>query len=118
MKYYTTGVITTTVTAISLLTRLWLNQGFDLSNPWLFWGVQFLFIVYYIIRVTQTFINWKPVGKLTKSHLVCSMIVEFAIYALGFTHGKYGGLFIFLCGIMLAAITRYRAGLVETKSYA
>lgn len=118
MKQYTTGSIATTVGAMALVTRLWLSEGFNISNPQIFWGAQFLFILYYVIQVARTFINWEPVGNLTKVHLVRSIIAEIGIYALGFTQGKYGALFILILGIILAYVTRDRAGLIKKKSTA
>lgn len=116
MKLYSTGMIVLMTTAAALVANVQREQQFNHTNPYLFWGLQTIFIILFVLATLYTLLHWQQVGNLTKSRFFISMIIYVFIYAMAYIDFRYSFILIFICGVAEGFLVRKRAGFVITKN--
>lgn len=116
MKLYSTGMIALIASVAALIGNIHRGEGFNHTNPYLFWGTQAIFIILFVLAALYTMLHWEQVGKLTKSRFFISIIICGFIYAMAYIDSRYALLLIFVCGVAEAFLTRKRGGFVITKN--
>lgn len=103
-------------TVAALVANIQRGQGFNHTNPYLYWGAQAIFIILFVSATLYTMLHWEQVGELTKSRFFNSIIICGFIYAMTYIDSRYSFLLIFVCGVAEGFFTRKRAGFVITKN--
>ncbi|MBU5465843.1 hypothetical protein KQI49_03245 [Virgibacillus sp. MSJ-26] len=116
MKLYSTGMIALLASVAALVANLQRGEGFNHTNPYLFWGLQTIFIILFVLAILYTMLHWKQVGELTKNRFFTSIIICGFIYAIAYIDFRYSFLLIFVCGVAESYLTRKRAGFVKSKN--
>lgn len=116
MKLYSTGMIALIATVAALIANIQRGQEFNHTNPYLFWGLQMIFLILFGLATLYTILHWEQVGELTKSRFFTSTIIFGFIYAMAYIDSRYSFLLILLCGVTEGFFTRKRAGFVITKN--
>jgi len=99
MKLYISGKISLISAVATLVAWIERREGFDLSNPILFWGVQILFATSIIIAFCFTLRHWDMSYHISKKRVLLSIINIFCLYIIAWTNFKYSWLLILLCSI-------------------
>ncbi len=114
MRLYSTGMIVIIAAVAALLANIQRGEGFNQTNPYLFWGAQMIFIILFVSATLYTMLHWEQVGELTKSRFFISIIICVFMYALAYIDSIYAFLLIFVCGVAEGFFTRKRAGFIMT----
>lgn len=115
MKFYSTGKIALIAPVAALVANIQMGQGFNHTNPYLFWGAQTIFIILFVSATLYTMLHWEQVGELTKSRFFTSIIICGFIYAMAYIGSSYSFLLIFVCGVAEGFLTRKQGGIVRNK---
>lgn len=116
MKLYSTGMIGLSTSVAPLVANIQRGQEFNHTNPYLFWGLQTIFIIFFVLATLHTLLHWKQVGELTKSRFFTSIIICGFIYAIAYIDYRYSFLLIVVCGVTESFLTKKRGGFVRNKN--
>ena len=99
MKLYISGKISLISAVAALVACIEQRQGFDLSNPILFWGIQILFAASIIIALCFTLSHWDMSYHIPKKRVLLSIVNIVCLYMIAWTNFRYSWLLILLCSM-------------------
>lgn len=115
MKLYSTGLMGILASVISLVAGIQINEKFNITNPYVFWIGQIVFLIIFIGALLYALSSWDKKSNFPKMRLYQSIIIFILMYAIAFIGSKYSLILILMVGITENYFTRKRANLIITK---
>lgn len=106
MQRYLSGKITILAGVAAFVAWMELRDNFYLSNPLIFWGAQFVFVVAIVIMLFLALKDWREQPLVSKKRLLLSILNIPLLYILAWTQWDIAWILILILCILDADTLR------------